>query len=107
MGIQKLESMQYNSAVAITGAIRGTSTKKLYDQLGLETLEKRRWYMKLCCFYKVYKNYSSKYLFKIIHVTMSRHNTRNTNSIPQFRVKYIFFEVSFSFLGSLNGINWS
>ena len=53
---QKLESIQYNSALAITGAIRGTSTEKLYNELGLETLEKRRWYRKLCCFYKVYKS---------------------------------------------------
>ena len=47
---QKLDSIQYNAALAITGAIRGTSKEKLYDELGLETLEKRRWYRKLCCF---------------------------------------------------------
>ena len=44
---QKLESIQYNSVLAITSAIRGTSTEKLYNELGLETLEKRRWYRKL------------------------------------------------------------
>ena len=37
---QKLESIQYNSALAITGAIRGTSTEKLYNELGLEPLKK-------------------------------------------------------------------
>ena len=36
---EKLESVQYNSALAITGAIRGTSTEKLYNELGLETLK--------------------------------------------------------------------
>ena len=35
---QKLDSIQYNAALAITGAIRGTSKEKLYDELGLETL---------------------------------------------------------------------
>ena len=40
----KLDSIQYNAALAITGAIRGTSKGKLYDELGVETLEKRRWY---------------------------------------------------------------
>ena len=73
---QKLESTQYNSALAITGAIRRTSTEKLYNELGLETLEKRRWYRKLCCFYKVYKNHSPKYLFNIIPVTVSRYNKK-------------------------------
>ena len=76
---QKLESLQYNWALAITGTIRGTSTEKLYNELGLETLEKRRWYRKLCCFYKFYKAHSPKYLFNVIPVTVSRYNTRNTN----------------------------
>ena len=38
----KLDSIQYNAALAITGAIRVTSKGKLYDELGVETLEKRR-----------------------------------------------------------------
>ena len=41
---QNLEKIQYNSALAITGAIRGTSKEKRYQELGLESLEKRRWY---------------------------------------------------------------
>ena len=47
---QNLEKMQYNSALAITGAIRGTSKEKLYQELGLESLEKRRCYRKLIIF---------------------------------------------------------
>ena len=50
---QKLESIQYNAALAITGAIRGTSREKLYQELGLESLQKRRWYRKLCHFFKI------------------------------------------------------
>ena len=48
---QRIESFQYNSELAITGAIRGTSQEKLCLELGLETIEKRRWYRKLCCFF--------------------------------------------------------
>ena len=36
---KKLESIQYNAALAITGAIRGTFRKKIYSELGLESLE--------------------------------------------------------------------
>ena len=43
---QNLEKIQYNSALAITGAIRGTPKEKLYQELGLESLEKRRRYRK-------------------------------------------------------------
>ena len=39
---QKIESAQYNSALAITGAIRGTSKEKLYQELGLATLKEKR-----------------------------------------------------------------
>ena len=34
----KLESIQYNACLAITGAIRGTSKEKLYQELGLESI---------------------------------------------------------------------
>ena len=44
---QKMESIQYNAALAITGAIRGNSREKLYQELGLESLRKRRCYRKL------------------------------------------------------------
>ena len=43
---EKLESIQYNGALAITGAIRGSSREKLYQELGFESLKQRRWYKK-------------------------------------------------------------
>ena len=38
----KLEPVQYKAALAITGAIQGTSCDKLYQELGLESLKSRR-----------------------------------------------------------------
>ena len=38
----KIERIQCNAALAITGAIRGTSQTKLYNELGLESLKFRR-----------------------------------------------------------------
>ena len=35
----KLESIQYNACLAITGAIRGTTKETLYQELGLESLK--------------------------------------------------------------------
>ena len=43
-----VESFQYNAALAIMGAIKGTSKEKLYNELGLEYL-KDRW----CLFHKM------------------------------------------------------
>ena len=51
----KIESIQYNACLAIRGAIRGTSREKIYQELGLESLQFRRWYRKLCLFYKGFK----------------------------------------------------
>ena len=39
---KRLESLQYNAALALTGAIRGTLKEKLYNELGLESLQNRR-----------------------------------------------------------------
>ena len=47
----KIESIQYNPALAITGAIRGTSQTKIYNKLGLESLRSRRWFSHLCTLY--------------------------------------------------------
>ena len=41
---QKMETIQYNAALAITGALRGSSREKLYQELGLEPPQQRRWY---------------------------------------------------------------
>ena len=35
-----MKSIQYNAALARTGAIRGTSREKLYQELGLESFRK-------------------------------------------------------------------
>ena len=63
---QKLDSIKYIACLAITGAIRGTSREKIYQELGLESLQARRWYRKLAIFYKVYKDKSPFYLFNLI-----------------------------------------
>ena len=88
-------TIQYKAALAITGGTRGTSKEKLYDELGLETLEKRRWYRKLCCFFKIFRYKCPKYLFNIIPTSASTCSIRNTNNIPLFKVKHNFFRDSF------------
>lgn len=40
---EKIEKIQYNAALVVTGAIKGTSQERLYQKLGLESLRGRRW----------------------------------------------------------------
>ena len=77
--------------MAITGTIRGSSREKIYQELGLESLQQRRWYRKLCYFLKLTKNKSPKYLFNDIHTVRNTYRTRNIDNIPQFNVKLTFF----------------
>ena len=49
----KMEKVQYRASLAVTGGIQGTSRERLYDELGLHSLVKRRWRNKLVFFYKI------------------------------------------------------
>ena len=80
---EKLESIQYNTCLTITGAIRGTSTEKIYQELGLESLKSRRWFIKLCRFYKMFNDKSPCYLFNLTLNFNSVHNTRCSYNILQ------------------------
>ena len=62
--VSKIESLQYNAALAITAATRRSSKEKLYQELTLEYLISRRWLRKLCLFYKIIVNKSPNYLPK-------------------------------------------
>ena len=59
---QNAESLRYKSALTILGAPRATSEEKVYNELGLENLEKKRWYRKVFRFLKnIDTNVQSKY----------------------------------------------
>ena len=94
---QRIESIQYNTAIAITGAIRGTSSKKLYQELGLESLRSRRSLRKLCLFYKIYKNKSPSYLYDLISDKGKFYSTRSSqiDNISIIKTKSNFFRNSF------------
>ena len=87
---EKLESIQYNAFLAITGAIRRTSSKKIYQQLGLESLKLRRWFRKLRNFYKILNEKSPSYLFDLIPNLNRVHETRQSNNIPAVHTRQLF-----------------
>ena len=91
---QSLESLQYSAAIAIPGAIRGTSSEKLFQELGLETLKSRRWLRKLCLFYKLIKEKSTP-------ENNTPYTTRDVqkSQIPFFKTKTNFFFFSCSYNG--------
>ena len=75
--INRVESVQYNAALAITGAIRGTSQERIYNELGIESLEKRRWYRRMCLFWKIINGLTPSYLKDSLpQIQFSRNPTR-------------------------------
>ena len=92
----KLESYQYKAALAMTGAIKGSSTENLYQELGIEHLRSSRWCRKLCLFYKIIKSNSPPYLFNLIPRSSRLDITRNSDNITLLRLditpsKILFF----------------
>ena len=90
-----MKSIQYNTCLAITGVIRGTSREKIYQELRLESVQLCRWYRKLCLFYKVFKNEHPKYLFNLIPVRSTPYATRGVGNIPLIKAKHDYFKNSF------------
>ena len=58
----KIESVQYNDALAITGCVRGTSREKLFLELGLTSLYDRRRLHRLTFFHKILNDLAPQYL---------------------------------------------
>ena len=73
----KIECIQYNATLVITGAIKGTSQTKLYKELGLESLKFRRWFRQLCTFFKIKTSGKPEYLFKLIPIGQHSYNTQS------------------------------
>ena len=75
---EKPEFLQYNPWLTITGAMRGTSSDKIYYKLGLEPLK----------FYKIFTKKSLLYLFDLITNLDRAHNTRLSDNISAINVRY-------------------
>ena len=75
-----IKRVQYNAALAITGAIKGTSQLKLYKELGFKSLKFRRQFRHLC-FYINYEQHNSLSICMILFLKEDVHIT------PVIRIK--------------------
>ena len=92
---EKLESSQYNACLATTGAIKGGSSERLYQELGLKSLKSRCWFRKICHFYKILNEKSPSYLFDLIPNLNRVRETRLSNNIPAIHTRHNYFKNSF------------
>ena len=91
--INKIDSVQYNAALAITAAIRGTSKEKLYQELGFESLKDRRWLRRLCYLYKIVNTKQPAYLYDLI--PPFQRSSHNKGCIYEPFCRTVYFKNSF------------
>ena len=92
----KLESVQYSAALAVTGTWRGTSRKKLYAELGWESLSSRRWSRRLILFYKMMNNLLPQYTMDPVPQLQQPHySLRNPDVVGRIRARTEKFKSSF------------
>ena len=78
---QILESFQYNASLAITGIIKGNFREKIYQEVGLESLQLRKWYRAICFFVRIFNIKSSHYF--LIATLSALYQKRNFHSLIQ------------------------
>ena len=89
----KIENVQYNAALAITGAIKGTSKEKLCQELGLESLKDRRWLRRMSYLYKIISTKLPPYLHELIPLLQRSH--RYPGCFQTLRCRTTLFQHSF------------
>ena len=91
----KIERIQYNAALGITGAIKGTSQTKLYKELGLEYLKFKRWFRRLWTFFKVKTSDKPEYILNLIPAGQHFYNTRSLDQIETYYCRIDTFKNPF------------
>ena len=65
------------------------------QELVSESLKSRRWFRKLCHFYKIFNEKSSSYLFNLLPNFNRVHNTKLSYNIPPIKVRHDHIKNSF------------
>ena len=105
----KIESVQYNAALAITGCIRGTSKEKIYNELGIESLYNRRTFHRLFYLYKIKNNLLPAYLKNELprpapNPYHTRHHRSTWISTRTNKYNHSFFPHSVNAWGNLSNL---
>ena len=94
--MEKIESVQYSAALAITGTWKGTSRQKLYAELGWESLSSRRWSRRLTLFYKIINNLAPDYtMVPIPHLHQTHYSLRKRDVVGRIIARTEKFKSSF------------
>ena len=88
----RIESVQYNAGLAITGAIRGASRERLYQELGLESLSNREWYRRPIMYFNIASGKCPNYLTDNLLPRQTSYNTERNNLYYTYRSNTDYFK---------------
>ena len=86
--MEKAERIQYQAALAVTGAWQGSSRSKLYEELGWESLSERRWCRRILQLHKILSNKTPSYLKdKLLRHRRPLYSQNNNNTFHVIRCR--------------------
>ena len=92
---KSIERVQYNAALAIPGAVKGTSQLKIYNELGFKSLKFKSWFKWLRAFYKFKTTHIPKYLHELLPTGSHIYNTCNIENVETYYCRTDLFKYSF------------
>ena len=103
---QELKKIQKEAARIPSGATKLISIHNLYNEIGWETLKKRRINHKLILFYKTYNNLTPDYLSLLVSSSVNevlRYNLRNANDVQTINARTALYSIHSYSLSYENG----
>ena len=86
--MKKTERIQYQAALAITGAWQGSRRSKLYEELGWESLSDRRWCRRILKIHKIVSDKTLSYLNnKLPRLRRPLYRQSNSNTFHELKCK--------------------
>ena len=92
-----MEKIQYQAALAVTGAWQGSSCFKLYEELGWESLSERRWCRRILQIHKIVSDNTPSYLKDKLprHRRLLYSQNNNNNTFHEIRCRSSRYMSSF------------
>ena len=92
----RLESLQYQAGLAVTGMWKSTNRDKVYEELGWEPLNLRRYSRRLTVFYKIMNGLTPRYLFEPVTPPRTHlYGTSTTNDLHPMKCRTQRYKNSF------------
>ena len=94
--MEKVERIQYQAALAVTGAWQGSNYSKLYDELRWESLANRRWCKRILHIHKIVSDGTPLYLKEKLPLPRRPlYSQNNSNTFHEIRCKTFRYMYSF------------